>query len=96
MLTKDIVCVACRSYFEFSSEEQEFYESRGFQAPKKCKSCRVKAKQQRELYGQGDKSFAAPRPMFDALCYTCNSGMQLPFQPDGTRPVYCRECYKGA
>lgn len=98
MLAKDIVCVACSSYFEFSVEEQDFYETKGFQPPKKCKACRAQAKQRRDSYQTGgeygSKPFSQARPMFDACCHSCNNNMQLPFQPDGSRPVYCPDCYK--
>lgn len=34
------------------------------------------------------------RPMFDALCATCEKLIQVPFEPDGTRPTFCKECLK--
>ncbi|MBY0406034.1 MAG: zinc-ribbon domain-containing protein, partial [Cyanobacteria bacterium] len=40
-------CTACGSYFTFTVEEQEFYTTKGFQEPKKCKPCRDAAKQNR-------------------------------------------------
>jgi hypothetical protein len=36
----------------------------------------------------------APREMFDAVCADCGKKTQVPFKPDGTRPVYCRKCYE--
>lgn len=38
--TKHIVCVECGEVFEFTANEQEFYEKNGFKEPKRCKSCR--------------------------------------------------------
>jgi len=35
----------------------------------------------------------APRPqLFDAICSGCGEKTQVPFKPDGKRPVYCRNC----
>ncbi len=33
------------------------------------------------------------RPMFDATCADCAAETQVPFQPSGDRPVYCRDCF---
>ncbi len=35
-----------------------------------------------------------PREMHDAVCAKCKKETQVPFKPDGDRPVYCRECYQ--
>jgi CxxC-x17-CxxC domain-containing protein len=34
------------------------------------------------------------RKMYKAVCSDCNQECEVPFKPDGERPVYCRECYK--
>jgi type I restriction enzyme, R subunit len=31
---------------------------------------------------------------FDAKCSDCAIDIQLPFKPDGKRPVYCRDCFQ--
>jgi CxxC-x17-CxxC domain-containing protein len=28
-----------------------------------------------------------------AVCAECGKECEVPFKPDGSRPVYCRECY---
>lgn len=38
--TKHIVCVECGEVFEFTANEQEFYQKNGFKEPRRCKSCR--------------------------------------------------------
>jgi len=44
--------------------------------------------------GGGRGGFSSgPREMFDAKCADCGKETQVPFKPDGTRPVYCRDCY---
>jgi CxxC-x17-CxxC domain-containing protein len=35
----------------------------------------------------------ASREMNKAVCAECGKECEVPFKPDGTRPVYCRECY---
>lgn len=33
------------------------------------------------------------RQMYPATCADCNAATEVPFQPSGDRPVYCRDCY---
>ena len=49
---KKIVCSNCGAEFVFTAGEQEFYASRGFTEPKKCKECRdaAKASRNRDRY----------------------------------------------
>ena len=35
-----------------------------------------------------------PRPMFTAICDMCSIEIQVPFQPDGKRPTFCKDCLK--
>jgi CxxC-x17-CxxC domain-containing protein len=30
---------------------------------------------------------------FDAICSNCGKKCQVPFRPDGTKPVYCKDCF---
>jgi CxxC-x17-CxxC domain-containing protein len=32
-------------------------------------------------------------PLFDAICSNCGNKCQVPFRPNGTRPVYCKNCF---
>ena len=34
------------------------------------------------------------RQMYDVICDGCGRPTQVPFQPRGDRPVYCRECFE--
>lgn len=92
MTDKQIVCVACGTDFTFTAEEQEFYGSKGFQEPKKCKPCRQAAKGNRG--GGGGGYGRAPRQLYDVVCSACGVQTQVPFQPNGSKPVYCRDCYQ--
>jgi len=35
-----------------------------------------------------------PREMHKVTCAECGKETEVPFKPDGTRPVYCRDCYR--
>ncbi|MEM0492654.1 MAG: CxxC-x17-CxxC domain-containing protein [Candidatus Thermoplasmatota archaeon] len=35
-----------------------------------------------------------PREMHNVTCSECGKETQVPFKPDGSRPVYCKECYQ--
>jgi CxxC-x17-CxxC domain-containing protein len=41
--------------------------------------------------------FGGPRPegveLFDAICAKCGNACQVPFRPNGQKPVYCRACF---
>lgn len=99
---RELSCVSCGGPFNFSAEEQEFYESRGFQEPKKCKPCRDAAKASRGGgggrggFGGGGGGQRPRRQLFDAVCSACGVQTQVPFQPNGSKPVYCRDCYQSA
>lgn len=34
-----------------------------------------------------------PREMFDATCASCNQPCKIPFKPNGSKPVYCNNCF---
>jgi CxxC-x17-CxxC domain-containing protein len=44
-----------------------------------------------DRFGSGS---SGPRQLFDVTCSECGKTTQVPFQPDGKRPVYCRDCYQ--
>ena len=31
--------------------------------------------------------------LFDAICSNCGKKCQVPFRPNGTKPVYCKNCF---
>lgn len=33
--------------------------------------------------------------LFDAICAKCGKPCQVPFRPNGKKPVYCSECFGG-
>jgi CxxC-x17-CxxC domain-containing protein len=40
-------------------------------------------------------AFRRPQRTFLAHFTLCGGPAQVPFEPDGVRPIYCRECYAG-
>lgn len=42
-------------------------------------------------YGGGERR---PREMYDVTCANCGRAAQVPFQPTGSRPVYCSDCFQ--
>ena len=49
-----------------------------------------------ERYGSGSRGgfSSGPREMHDATCAECGKETEVPFEPDGKRPVYCRDCFQ--
>ena len=86
---KLLTCRDCGREFVFSVSEQEFFAEKGFtNLPGRCPECRSARKQNSRGgggYGQ--------REMFPAVCAACGRETQVPFQPRGDRPVYCRDCF---
>lgn len=96
-MDRDITCNTCGTPFVFTEQEQEFYQERGFSEPRKCKPCRDAAKQARGGGGgRGGYGGGAPRQLYDAVCAGCGVQTQVPFQPTGSKPVYCRECFQSS
>lgn len=47
MQDKALTCLECGNEFILSSDEQEFYDERGFEEPKRCRPCRQKPRRER-------------------------------------------------
>jgi CxxC-x17-CxxC domain-containing protein len=87
---KSLQCADCGATFTFSSQEQEFYSSKGFtNEPKRCLTCRQSRKTER----RGGAGGSRPRQMFPAVCAQCGKETEVPFEPRQDRPVYCSDCY---
>ena len=91
---KTLTCSDCGKTFPFTAEEQEFYASKGFtNEPKRCATCRKARKTERGGGTGGSYGSRAPRQMYPATCARCGKQTEVPFQPRGDKPVYCRDCY---
>lgn len=76
--------------FTFTAEEQEFYAEKGFSEPQRCQACRA-AKKARF---NGDRRGGGARQMHPAVCAGCGQNTEVPFEPTGSRPVYCNSCFQ--
>jgi CxxC-x17-CxxC domain-containing protein len=101
-----LTCVDCNAAFIFSAGEQEFFAQKGFaNKPNRCPDCRAARKANkagggggsyggnRGGFGGGGGGARAHREMFQATCSGCGKIAEVPFQPRGDKPVYCRECF---
>jgi CxxC-x17-CxxC domain-containing protein len=99
---KQITCHDCGTVFTFTAGEQEQFASVGrLNAPKRCKTCRVKRKQATSKsesvlpVGPGNTDYGTtPRRMYAAKCSACGKDTQVPFEPRSGRPVYCYDCFR--
>ncbi len=97
---RTLTCADCGQTFAFTASEQQFYADRGFSEPRRCPSCRSARKAARGDAGSGfGGGYAEPRPsrgpreMFTATCASCGREAQVPFRPNGMKPVYCSDCF---
>ena len=104
-----LTCTDCGTEFTFSAGEQEFFASKGFQnKPNRCPDCRSARKAQRgsgpgagggggaRSYGGGGGAAGGgygAREMYSVTCSECGQQAEVPFQPRGDKPVYCRDCF---
>ena len=90
---ENLTCVDCGRGFQFTANEQEFFASKGFtNKPTRCGDCRAA----RKAAGGGrgpNRGGNAQREMFKATCSQCGGVAEVPFQPRGDKPVYCRDCF---
>ena len=42
---------------------------------------------------RGDRQVKKDVQLFAATCTTCGKSCEVPFRPDGTKPVLCRDCF---
>ena len=86
---KTLTCRECGAQFVFTASEQQFYADKGFQnEPGRCPACRAKRRAANGGNTRGD------RQMYEVICDGCGQPTQVPFQPRGDRPVYCRACFE--
>jgi CxxC-x17-CxxC domain-containing protein len=89
---KSLQCSDCGKVFPFTVEEQEFFASKGYtNEPKRCLTCRQSRRSDR--FANGGGMSRGPRQLFPAVCAQCGKDTQVPFQPRGDKPVYCRDCF---
>lgn len=87
MFDVDLTCAKCGTHIS----QLPFQPSSG--RPVYCSDCNRAFRQTRT--GGGNAGMRGPRQMFDVnlTCASCGTAVtQLPFQPSGEKPVYCRTC----
>lgn len=100
-----LTCTDCGAEFVFSAGEQEFFASKGFQnKPNRCPDCRSARKAARSGGGGGGAprgggggyggGGGGQREMYSVTCSECGQPAEVPFQPRGDKPVYCRDCFQ--
>jgi CxxC-x17-CxxC domain-containing protein len=93
-----LTCTDCGAEFTFTAGEQEFFATKGFQnKPNRCPDCRAARKAQRSSGGGGTSERSSggygAREMYTVTCSGCGQPAEVPFQPRGDKPVYCRDCF---
>ena len=87
---QELMCSDCGQSFNFSTEDQAFFNERGYSTPKRCKQCRQAKKQEQSGSGyQRSESRSA-----SVTCAGCGQQTTVPFEPRGDRPVYCQNCFQ--
>ena len=100
MPDKTLTCRECGSTFVFTAEEQDLFTQRGYtNEPRRCPTCREARRERNGFssgggYNSGGGGYGQrEREMFQVVCASCGKDTEVPFQPRGDRPVYCRDCY---
>ncbi len=91
---RTLTCQDCSKSFVFSAEDQAFHAEKGYQNdPKRCPDCRQSRRSTSGDSRTGGGTGSRNREMFPATCAQCGKQTQVPFQPTGSRPVYCSDCF---
>ena len=90
---QQLTCSDCGQEFTFSSEDQAFFQERGYSAPKRCKACR-QAKKNEQAGGGGGGYSRNESQGTTVTCSACGKQTTVPFEPRGDRPVYCQDCFR--
>lgn len=86
---KTLHCRDCGADFVFTAGEQEFYAEKGFEnLPARCPECRAAKRANRRGFG------GQTRQMYPVICASCGVETEVPFEPSGVKPVYCRDCFQ--
>jgi CxxC-x17-CxxC domain-containing protein len=99
--SRTLVCADCGAAFEFPPDEQKLFAERAFAPPKRCRACRARKRRRattpdhpRPAEPKSPRAPAAESRTHTATCTVCGAATEVPFQPDGVRPVYCLPCLK--
>ena len=45
-------------------------------------------------FGGRSRSSGSRLKLYDAVCAKCGNNCEVPFEPTGNKPVYCRNCFR--
>ncbi len=48
----------------------------------------------KKSYGKRDFGPRENKEMFDAVCSKCGKSCQVPFRPNGKKPIFCSNCFE--
>ena len=101
---RSLTCGECGNTFMFGADDQRYHMEKGYTDPKRCPSCRQQRRSQGGGggggggggYGGGGGGYGGggTRQMYPVVCAECGNNTEVPFQPTGTRPVYCNDCFQ--
>jgi len=77
-----LTCQDCGKEFVFTASEQEFFQKKGFQSPKRCADCRAAKKQ------------AKTHQEYEITCSKCGEKGTVPFQPRNPEGLLCEKCFR--
>lgn len=46
-------------------------------------------------FSKGKNNYSQDKEMFTTTCASCEASCQVPFRPNGQKPVYCKNCFDG-
>jgi CxxC-x17-CxxC domain-containing protein len=103
---RTLVCKECGQEFTFTAGEQEFFQQKGFtQDPKRCAQCRARRRRLREqerayrpARSPRERRYSHPQEQevrkYKISCARCRGMGEVNFEPDPSRPIYCKSCYR--
>ena len=89
---RPLPCSDCKQYFNFTTGEQEFYESKGWKDPRRCPDCRLKKKSNNSATGEVEKVHGIRE------CYKCGKVGHLSYNcpkaggKGGSSGLTCYNC----
>jgi CxxC-x17-CxxC domain-containing protein len=78
-----LVCQDCGKEFVFSAADQQFFQEKGYQPPKRCPECRKAKKAQR-----------SSNQKYEITCSKCGQKGYVPFQPRNPEGLLCEKCFR--
>jgi len=85
---KILICKDCSKEFIFTARDQEFFVTKKFHTPTRCKECRIKRKNMNAV-----SNLNPQRELYEITCAKCGKKDKIPFRPVEGRAVYCKSCY---